>query len=343
MKTKFLEWMEKSALPLWQEKGICPKTGLAVEGLSRNGENARLGYLRMRSHARQCYVFAAAKKTESAEKLYAALLPLALKGGYPCRLSPEGEVLDDNIMLYDQAFCLLAFSAMHEMGEETALPNAKALLSFLNQYMAEEEGGYRESLSVPAQQRLQNPHMHLLEAFMALYRVSGEEVFLAHAEKMMSLFHKHFYLDGMVCEVFGQGWEPDSGKEEPGHSFEWVWLLHEYAGLCEGSSAPAKELFDRAWEKGRIAEGGFALETFQRPKHHRLWMQTEMLRSLSLYPKAGREMIWESFFRFYLNTETVGLWQDCYGLHGDNLTKYAPASSLYHLWTLYCQSSKESS
>ena len=42
--------------------------------------------------------------------------------------------------------------------------------------------------------------------------------------------------NGCVGEFFGQNWQPDpvQGENvEAGHSFEWVWLLHEYYKAVE--------------------------------------------------------------------------------------------------------------
>ena len=54
---------------------------------------------------------------------------------------------------------------------------------------------------------------------------------------------------GALIEFFGEDWSPAPGAEgalrEPGHQFEWVWLLHEYVRAAHDDSvAPyAERLF----------------------------------------------------------------------------------------------------
>src|SRR3546814_5449526 len=114
-----------------------------------------------------------------------------------------------------------------------------------------------EALPLP---RRQNPHMHLLEAFLALYEASGEAHWLARAQSIHDLFRRHFLQQGQLVEFFDADWRevPQDGRDgarrlrEPGHFFEWAWLLHRLALLTgdAGAAAAMRPLYDRAWEKG---------------------------------------------------------------------------------------------
>src|SRR3546814_6297229 len=65
-----------------------------------------------------------------------------------------------------------------------------------------------------------------------------------------------------VCssDLFDADWRevPQDGRDgarrlrEPGHFFEWAWLLHRLALLTgdAGAAAAMRPLYDRAWEKG---------------------------------------------------------------------------------------------
>jgi mannose/cellobiose epimerase-like protein (N-acyl-D-glucosamine 2-epimerase family) len=83
--------------------------------------------------------------------------------------------------------------------------------------------------------RRQNPHMHLLEAVLALHVATEEKNWLRRAIALVDLFKRRF-LDpqtGALVEFFGEDWSVARGDEgllrEPGHQFEWVWLLFEYS------------------------------------------------------------------------------------------------------------------
>ena len=107
--------------------------------------------------------------------------------------------------------------------------------------------GAGEAWEVRVGPRRQNPHMHLLEALLALG-------WRAEADALVRLFHERFYDEksGSLAELFDERWQPLATPEgrivEPGHNFEWVWLLH-------GRSA-APGLFDFAYRHGVDADGG---------------------------------------------------------------------------------------
>ena len=82
--------------------------------------------------------------------------------------------------------------------------------------------------------RRQNPHMHLLEALLALHVATGEKNWLRRAGALVDLFKRRFVdpQTGALIEFFAEDWSAAPGDEgrlrEPGHQFEWVWLLFEY-------------------------------------------------------------------------------------------------------------------
>ena len=87
--------------------------------------------------------------------------------------------------------------------------------------------------------RRQNPHMHLLEALLALHAATGEKNWLRRAGALVDLFKRRFSdpQTGALIEFFAEDWSPRPGDEgrlrEPGHQFEWVWLLYEYIALTQ--------------------------------------------------------------------------------------------------------------
>ena len=82
-----------------------------------------------------------------------------------------------------------------------------------------------------ANQRSQNPHMHLLEAALALSTRNESSLYNALVASLSKLFDYKF-LDRrklIIHEYLNNSFYPD--KEighiiEPGHHYEWAWLLN---------------------------------------------------------------------------------------------------------------------
>jgi mannose/cellobiose epimerase-like protein (N-acyl-D-glucosamine 2-epimerase family) len=84
----------------------------------------------------------------------------------------------------------------------------------------------------------QNPHMHLLEAYLSLYKVSQDDTFLRCATQIMSIYTEVLRTgDGnKVLEHLDENGRP-SGSDgtliQPGHLYEWYWLVSEYADIAD--------------------------------------------------------------------------------------------------------------
>ena len=77
----------------------------------------------------------------------------------------------------------------------------------------------------------QDPHMHFLEAMLLLYEVTGEARFANEARMVLKLFADHIHQpnSAVLLEDFDLDWQsptdPLHRVVEPGHHFEWLWLL----------------------------------------------------------------------------------------------------------------------
>jgi len=121
-------------------------------------------------------------------------------------------------------------------GESEPLARAEQVMAEIESRMAVPPAGFAED-SIGTLPRRQNPHMHLLEACHALAEVSGAGRWLERADRLVDLL-LHRLLDpatGTLGEFFTADWQPAPGPagqlREPGHHFEWVWLLHHHARL----------------------------------------------------------------------------------------------------------------
>ena len=353
---RFGDWMRTAALPLWATLGT-HADGSFVETLTLEGrpvENRR----RARVQTRQIYVFARAGAAgwtgpwrERVERGLARFLDGYLRpdGAVRNALNADGSVLDDGIVLYEQAFTLLALSAVHAAGIETARCETQAGI-LLDRLFAERlpNGGWRESGDHPYQA---NANMHLFEAAQAWAARGVDPRWTAIADGLAELALSRF-IDpdgGFLREFFDADWRPAAGEEgrlvEPGHQFEWAWLLSRHA-LSRGDDramAAAKRLYLHGL-RGIDPRRGVAVDELDdslsiRSARARLWPQTEWLRAAlamaELAQGSEREQrlveARKAAAGLALYLRPNGAWRDKLQPTGAFTDEPAPASSLYHI------------
>ncbi len=355
-------WLKMNALPLWATLGV-GADGAFAEALDDDG--AQVGdFRRARVQARQAYVYSLASIWCWGEG-YAALVERGLArfdatnrradGLYRTRVSGTGAVLDDTASLYDQAFVLLAAATAVEAGVDVERSRrTAAVVQAALATLALQQSGWRE----PAGPEFQaNAHMHLLEAALAWEALEPDGPWARMADAIVGLARARFIddRDGFLREFFGPDWRPAEGEAgrlvEPGHQFEWAWLLTRWGRLRGDPRAleTARRLF-AVGERGLDPARGVAIdeldETLQpRSARARLWPQTEWLKAaLILAEEAegearGRliDSAGAAFRGLWLYLTPDGLWRDKLGTDGMFDPEPAPASSLYHIVAAYRQ------
>ena len=130
-------------------------------------------------------VFREAAKHGLAFLMRAARAP---DGGWFRVVSVDGATLDNTRDAYDHAFVLFALAwYCRATGDRTVIQLADATWEFMQQRLADpQHGGFfeefapgRTGMKLP---RRQNPHMHLLEAVLALHAATGEKNWLRRAD-----------------------------------------------------------------------------------------------------------------------------------------------------------------
>ena len=366
---KFQAWYRDKALPLWISNGYDHANGGFFETLDFNAAPIIGQPRRVRVQARQIYSFAKAAANNGTP----GAKDLALKGfdyllenacpddgarGCVHTLDDKGGIIDAKRDLYDQAFCLLACAAIWEaFGDDRAIELATRVKQFLSSELASSHGGWFESDKQETPRR-QNPHMHLLEASTALFRVTGDNEWRRMADTIaMDLFSIFMnFDDGVLHEYFHNDLSTDLSQPdiEPGHMLEWVTLLHAYEDISGTDTSESRALlFSRAKELGPNPQFfGFLKNEVQinspfKPSAMRLWPQTEYLKAACIEASDGNEHardiinpLIEGLFATYLNTETEGLWVDEFDTDGAPIAKDVPASILYHLFEAVAQTEK---
>ena len=352
-------WLFESALPLWWERGADHEGGGFHEKLGQDGKPIGKP-VRVRVQARQTYVYARAGALG-----WSGPWQAAMRHGLSFMLSryprPDGlfrstlDTSDESIDLYDQAFVLFALAHAYEAEgrPRELLDTAQALLRQIEAALALSEGGYYDGL--PRQPILKsNPLMHLLEALLAWAAMGVEGRFRAAALALCELATARLInpANGAIGELFTAGWAPLGAPQErlhePGHQFEWAYLLLQAEGLLginARSEAIALEKFGRSFgiaSERQVAL--FAVDEAGKPtdRRARLWAQTERLRTSLLFAtqglgdavscQAAAAGSFTGLMRF-LATDIPGLWHEWQREDGGFDPAPSPASSLYHLMT----------
>lgn len=176
-------------------------------------------------------------------------------GGCVFAVNPDGSAIEtDEARMrrtYDQTFVLLALVTLRHVDPD-AVSAAEvdqcwtyvetALTDTANDALWEnDQMGLRGAQ--PGDLRAQNPHMHMLEAVLQCLELTGDAVWKDRAQKMVRAGERFFFdpATGAVREFVGHDFAPidgpDGDRREPGHQYEWAWLLTRYATLAKDPSA----------------------------------------------------------------------------------------------------------
>ena len=332
--------------------------GVPVASLRRNTlSQARLTYVF--SHA---YLLSGDPALGEAARHGIAFLMRAARapdGGWFRAVSVDGATLDNTRDAYDQAFVLFALAWYYRATKDaSAIQLADATWRSMQTRLGDAmHGGFfeefapgRTEMKLP---RRQNPHMHLLEALLALHVATSEKNWLRRAGTLVDLF-RHRFVDpatGALIEFFTADWQqtPGTGSlREPGHQFEWVWLLHEYCRLTQDQSvAPyAERLFafgtqfgiDRREGLEAVFDSVDASGTVVADTKL-LWPQTEYLKACVARAEwhddaAARAAIPRHLAliaKAYMRPDGAS-WHNQLARDGTPLTPATPARLLYHLF-----------
>jgi mannose-1-phosphate guanylyltransferase/mannose-6-phosphate isomerase len=356
---RYSTWLSHNALPLWWALGADHLHGGFHEELCFE-LGATDAPRRARVLARQAHTYATAGAMgwsgpwqAAAEHAWTAFEARYRRpdGLYRTLVAPNGCALDETAFVYDQAFAALALASLHVQTPANGryADTAADLLAALRSGLSHTRG-FREAGQHPYQA---NAHMHLLEASLAWTEAGGGEPWRALAGEIVDLALERF-IDaegGFLREFFEADWRPASGPDgrivEPGHQFEWAWLLDRWAELSgDDRAATAARRLALSGARGLDPARDVVIDALDdnlAPLRAtaRLWPQTERLKAsarFALRDPPGERARWladahsaaRGLWR-YLDVEPRGLWRDKQDPGGTFKSEPAPASSLYHL------------
>lgn len=368
------DWFVTRAFPLWSTRGVDRQHGGFFEKLDAQGhpvEEPR----RTRVVARQLHVCAVARRLgwpHDTTGLLTHGLDFLLNrlrcpdGTFAASFDVRSGQRNEHFDLYEQAFALFALASVHETDRHAFahLPGiALSTLKRLREDWQHPTGGFHESHPPRAPLRA-NPHMHLLEAALQWHRVSqgtlpewGE---LADEITALALDHLLDAPSGLVTEWFNVDWLPLPGERgseaEPGHQFEWGWLLMQWAlarpahPRRANALAAAQRMIDLGEHLGVDSTRGVAINTLGtdgrwRDANAKLWPQTERIKAwVTRAELAEQEASPEEAARAlaqataatqalqrYLDHPVAGAWHESLDAQGLWQTQDTRASSLYHI------------
>ena len=336
LRDRLVAWTVRDAFPLWSTHGVDRVRGGFHEALGVEGAPLDLPR-RARVQPRQVVAFASAPGLgwdgPAGDLAAHGLAGIERTFRRPdgllrTRVAPDGTVLDDEAVLYDHTFLLLAHARFgHDEGR-----------------------GLRSSESRPLP-LLANPHMHLLEACLAWIDAGGDARWGALADTIATVALAHM-IDGRygaIHEVFAADWTRTTDLAgrliEPGHQYEWAWLLMRWGQLRGRDDAVAAALrmidFTEAHGIDPVREVGYEAITDDLAVHApvgRTWPQTERIKAGLLARDVTGDARFgavarrggDTLLRF-LDMAVPGLWRD--RLHADGRwgDDPVPASTFYHI------------
>ncbi|MEI5677637.1 MULTISPECIES: mannose-1-phosphate guanylyltransferase/mannose-6-phosphate isomerase [unclassified Mesorhizobium] len=352
-------WLFQETLPLWSTVGVDELHGGFHEALAFNA-TPLMKPKRMRTMARQVYAFAVAKARGwdgPADALITHGLDFMTgrgrtdRGGWVRTMNVDGSVADATEDAYDHSCVLLALAHAHMCGNPDALRLGEETFAFIDEHLEDHRlTGFLETAEGEGMRR-SNPHMHLLEAFLAWHTATGDRSHLRRAARIIDLFRGHFFdADSWTLgEYFDDEWRPVAGEQgtwtEPGHHFEWASLLVDYAVKSGRNdlTAYARKLYASAIANGLNRSTGLAYGAVSRQglpldQVSRSWPQAEAIKAaIALDGGGGPDLKPEvearvgRLFRWHIDPAPLGLWIDRIDERGRSLATDVPASIFYHL------------
>jgi len=339
-------------VPLWQGPGWNAELALPYEALDAAHQPLPPQRYRAMACARQLYVFSSLIGQVPGAEVRAAALFNSLQrhfhdaehGGWFYSIAPDGQPLDTHKDLYTHAF--IVFACAHYWGKvrESSVERVlNAALEVVSRRFATGDGLYEANLERDWQALgcgpLQNPLMHLAEAFLATLAVRDDAQVQEALTGLCSAMHAQF-IDPQHGVLMEKPLGAVDNWFEPGHQFEWYFLL-ESSSLLRGT--PLHESLDRTFaltERLGVEQASGAVRATldvngqAKDATQRIWAQAEYLRALTLRPDSEAAVLrqLQALQQRFLHAQG---WYECRDPDGEVSRWDMPSTTPYHLATCY--------
>jgi mannose-6-phosphate isomerase len=341
-------------VPLWQGPGWNAEMALPYEALDAQHQPLPPQRYRAMACARQLFLFSSfigAPQVADAQLRAAALFRSlqqhfhdAEHGGWFYSIDPQGAPLDRRKDLYTHAFIIFACAHYWAKVREPLVESVlNAALHVVAEQFADGDGLYEsvldEDWSSLGAGPLQNPLMHLAEAFLATLEVREDAQTLAALDALAEAMQRRF-VDIEHGVMLEKPLDAVDNWSEPGHQFEWFYLLESSEHL-RGTPLHRSltTAFAHAEEQGVDQVTGAVVAMLEvdgsvKDGTQRIWAQAEYLRALTLRPDS------EALLARQLNAlqqrflHPAG-WNECLDSQGQVSRSDMPSTTPYHLATCY--------
>ncbi|CAM3693330.1 hypothetical protein BOSP111201_20660 [Bordetella sputigena] len=344
---------DEVVLPLWLTRGFNAALDLPYESLaSADARPLPPQRYRTMACARQLFVFsisdapaAAAHAVRLFESLQRRFRHSA--GGWVYSIDKEGAPLETQHDLYTYAFVVFACATYYRRSRDArALQAMQETVALIESRFGLSSGLYAAQLAddgrTATQGPLQNPIMHLTEAYLAARDIGGagwyEDALRRIARGVAALFMDT--ATQCICELPAR--EPGN-RIEPGHQFEWYALLQSAPEVFEDTQLAASmtRAVDFAQRHGVTpdVEGVCAsldLRGTVTDATQRIWAQTEYARCLAVRgDEASRRDLARQLARFRERFLHARGWYECLDGEGRVARADMPSTTPYHLAACY--------
>jgi mannose/cellobiose epimerase-like protein (N-acyl-D-glucosamine 2-epimerase family) len=360
----YIDWVAGPALDIWSRIGRDAATGRFHERLDGSGRPIAIPHRAM-VQARQIYVFAHAAalgwSADGGALADAAMAQLVRDfveeadgvASVAFSIDPATRAIVSPVRdSYAHAFVLIAVARLYALtGAAWLIGLAERMTGFVDRHLWDPvHGGVVDAVPALTVGKRQNPQMHLLEAYLALDAVAPGRGFGERADRLVGLFATRLFgPHGALVEHFADDWShhPDPARArrvEPGHHYEWIWLLdrHRRASGTDvaGWQAALRRVADEAGHdtRGLIHDELDLDRAVVRPSH-RLWPHTEAIKAAAVRHREGDPHAAAFAGRMaallgahFIDQPFAGGWIDHVSPDLAPLVDYVPASSLYHLF-----------
>lgn len=341
-------------VPLWQGPGWNAEMALPYEALDAQHQPLAPQRYRAMACARQLFLFSSLMGHPSVPDAQARASALfrslqrhfhdAEHGGWFYSIDPQGAPLDRRKDLYTHAFIIFACAHYWAKGREPLVESVlNAALNVVAERFADGDGLYEAVLNQDWSSLdagpLQNPLMHLAEAFLATLEVREDAGTLAALDALAEAMQRRF-----VDVEHGVMLEKPLGVvdnwSEPGHQFEWFYLLESSEHL-RGTALHRSltRAFAHAEAQGVDEVCGAVVAMLEvdgsvRDGTQRIWAQAEYLRALTLRPDSQSTLARQlnALQQRFLHLHG---WNECLDSEGHISRSDMPSTTPYHLATCY--------
>ncbi len=351
-------------VPKWHG-AFCDPAGGFHERLGRSFKPLPLGYKRLLTQCRQLAMYAHAStqrgcpdyRDDLAGRFAWMVRTFHAKdsGGWRFSVDEAGNAIDSSYDFYAHAFVIFALSHYYRAsGDELARALAAETRDFIVQRFRVEKG-FCEALDADlkpmSKMRRHESHMHCLEACLAAWESWQDPADMNLADELVALFFEYFYPAGQgLREYYTDDLKPhpESGHvTEPGHYYEWIWLLQKHArlkGHAGLNDAVCAELLNWANRHGWDGEfGGIYDELYPDGRvlteSKRLWPFTEGIKANALMLDAapdrqGIKDFMDKMVRVFRESymEERGFWVEWLNRDLSPATDYMPGTTPYHVY-----------